>query len=193
MLWTSKAGRVLPDVVAMGLPALPWEWAFAGWITAERCPFESRSVSGAKAAARDVLLQLKLYQLFCNIVGGVISPLLANIALTGMEDVLQKAYTKREGKPALIRYADDFVVLHPTLVGVEKARALVEQWLAGIGLELNPKKTKITHTLRVYEGNVGFDLPLANRAAIPGGENPFGKNRRESEQTPGIPNPYQAQ
>lgn len=39
--------------------------------------------------------------------GGVISPLLANIALYGMEAVLQKAYTYREGKPTLIRYADD--------------------------------------------------------------------------------------
>jgi hypothetical protein len=107
MLTTSKAGRVLPDVVAMGLPALPWEWAFAGGSITERCPVESRSVSGAKAAARDVLLQFKLYQLFCNIVGRVISPLLANIALHGMETAIQKAYTFKEGKPALIRYADD--------------------------------------------------------------------------------------
>ena len=41
--------------------------------------------------------------------GGVISPLLANIALHGMETDLRKVYTEREGKPALIRYADDFV------------------------------------------------------------------------------------
>ena len=41
--------------------------------------------------------------------GGVISPLLANMALHGMEEALQQAYTVKEGKPALIRYADDFV------------------------------------------------------------------------------------
>src|SRR5262250_2770809 len=74
MLTTSNGGRVRPDVVAMGLPALPWEWAFAGGSATERRPVESRSVSGAKAAARDVLLQLKLYHQFCNIVGGVITP-----------------------------------------------------------------------------------------------------------------------
>ena len=90
--------------------------------------------------------------------GGVVSPLLANIALDGMERELQRAYTISEGKPALIRYADDFVVLHPTLKGVEKARKVVEAWLATIGLNLNPKKTKITHTLALHEGNVGFDF-----------------------------------
>ena len=47
------------------------------------------------------------------------------------------------------------------LEGVEKARKVVEQWLAPIGLNLNPKKTRITHTLVAYEGNVGFDLPSA--------------------------------
>jgi RNA-directed DNA polymerase len=87
--------------------------------------------------------------------GGVISPLLANIALHGRETDLRKASTKREGKPALIRYADDFVVLHPTLAGVEKAKRIVEAWLAKMGLELKPSKTRITHTL---EGEAGFDF-----------------------------------
>ena len=58
----------------------------------------------------------------------------------------------------LIRYADDFCVLHPTLAGVNKAREIVEEWLKGIGLALSPKKTKITHTLNVHEGSVGFDF-----------------------------------
>ena len=87
--------------------------------------------------------------------GGVISPLLANIALHGMEADLRKAYTEREGKPALIRYADDFVVLHPTLAGVEKAKHIVEEWLAKIRLELKPSKTRLTHSL---EGEAGFDF-----------------------------------
>lgn len=87
--------------------------------------------------------------------GGVVSPLLANIALHGMETALRSAYTEREGKPGLIRYADDFVVLHPTMAGVEKAKRIVEQWLANMGLELKPSKTRITHTL---EGEAGFDF-----------------------------------
>jgi RNA-directed DNA polymerase len=87
--------------------------------------------------------------------GGVISPLLANIALHGMERALQQAYMNKEGKPILIRYADDFVVLHPTRAGVEKAKRMMETWLQGIGLELKPSKTRITHTL---EGEAGFDF-----------------------------------
>jgi RNA-directed DNA polymerase len=87
--------------------------------------------------------------------GGVVSPLLANVALHGMERDLQSAYTKREGKPFLVRYADDFVVLHPTQAGTEKARQLVETWLATMGLELKPSKTRMTHTLH---GEAGFSF-----------------------------------
>jgi RNA-directed DNA polymerase len=41
--------------------------------------------------------------------GGVISPLLANIALHGMEQAAASSYHKKAGNPALIRYADDYV------------------------------------------------------------------------------------
>jgi len=43
--------------------------------------------------------------------GGVISPLLMNVALHGMEQAIVKGYSKRHAveKPLLIRYADDFV------------------------------------------------------------------------------------
>ena len=87
--------------------------------------------------------------------GGVASPLLANIALHGLERDIAKAFTHREEKPSLIRYADDFVVLHPTRAGVEKARQVVERWLRDMGLVLKPSKTRITHTL---EGEAGFDF-----------------------------------
>src|SRR5215469_6341870 len=76
--------------------------------------------------------------------GGVVSPLLANIALHGMENCVTQALTSKEGKPNFVRYADDFVVLHSTLEGVEKAKAVLEAWLQDIGLELKPSKTKIT-------------------------------------------------
>jgi RNA-directed DNA polymerase len=87
--------------------------------------------------------------------GGVVSPLLMNIALDGMEAAVQSAFPHREGKPSLIRYGDDFVVVHPTLQGVEKAKQLVEAWLTRMGRELKPSKTRITHTL---EGDTGFDF-----------------------------------
>ncbi len=90
--------------------------------------------------------------------GGVISPLLANIALHGMETQVAQAFTYREGKPNFVRYADDFVVFHPTEEGVKRAKVVLEAWLKDIGLELKPSKTRITHTLRPYQGVVGFDF-----------------------------------
>ena len=51
--------------------------------------------------------------------GGTISPLLANIALHGMEELIKEKFPRKwKGKkiirpvPALIRYADDFVIIH---------------------------------------------------------------------------------
>ena len=88
--------------------------------------------------------------------GGVISPLLANIALHGMEREVWLAFTHKEGKPALVRYADDFVVFHPTHDGVEKARRVVEKGLKDMGLAWKPEKTRIIHT---WEGErAGFNF-----------------------------------
>jgi RNA-directed DNA polymerase len=97
--------------------------------------------------------------------GGVVSPLLANIALHGMETRI-KTYAeslkgkKRDNKDnlSLIRYADDFVILHHDLKVVLECQEIIKDWLQEIGLELKPSKTKITHTLNEYEGNVGFDF-----------------------------------
>ena len=70
----------------------------------------------------------------------------------------------------------DFVVLHPSLQGVEKARTIVEHWLRGIGLQLSPQKTKITHTLTRYEGHVGFDFLGQTVRQYPVGKTRSGKN-----------------
>lgn len=99
--------------------------------------------------------------------GGVISPLLANIALHGMEErIKQFAETWKNGLSkyknrnsiSLIRYADDFVILHHDLKIVQIAKEIIEDWLNGMGLELKASKTRITHTLDKYDGNVGFDF-----------------------------------
>lgn len=97
--------------------------------------------------------------------GGVISPLLANIALHGMEErikeyarTLKGQKSKNELALRLIRYADDFVILHRKLEVVETCKLIMEEWLEEIGLELNQEKTSITHTLECYEGRVGFDF-----------------------------------
>ena len=80
--------------------------------------------------------------------GGVVSPLLANVALHGLETAVHHCHGKQEWeKPDLIRYADDFVVLHPEYTVIEKAKSSVESWLADMGLTLKPSKTRIVHTL----------------------------------------------
>jgi RNA-directed DNA polymerase len=96
--------------------------------------------------------------------GGVISPLLANIALHGMEErIKQFAETidlkyrgRQQGKRdkrrsiSLIRYADDFVILHEDITVVTRCREIISEWLNGMGLELKPSKTRLAHTLNQY-------------------------------------------
>ncbi|MGD1717090.1 group II intron reverse transcriptase [Dapis sp. BLCC M172] len=104
---------------------------------------------------------------------GVISPLLANIALHGMEKRIKEfaktTYMKWNGKQlspsskaqriTLVRYADDFVILHEDIKVVLQSKAVIQEWLNQIGLELKPEKTKIAQTLEEYEGNKpGFDF-----------------------------------
>ncbi len=89
--------------------------------------------------------------------GGVVSPLLALIALHGLETAITSAFPVRD-RPQVVVYADDFVVLHPTRVGVEKARQIAEEWLGGMGLHLKASKTRIGHTLHALDGQAGFDF-----------------------------------
>jgi len=90
--------------------------------------------------------------------GGVISPLLANIALHGMEQRINQAFPERgiwsKGKQVgrqnaahLIRYADDFVIIHEELAVVQQCQQIITEWLLHLGLELKPSKTRLTHTL----------------------------------------------
>jgi RNA-directed DNA polymerase len=89
--------------------------------------------------------------------GGVISPLLANIALHGLETALAQA-VPRKYKPIVIRYADDLVILCANLEALIKLKAVAEEWLAKMGLRFKPSKTRFTHTLNEHEGRVGFDF-----------------------------------
>jgi RNA-directed DNA polymerase len=70
--------------------------------------------------------------------GGVISPLLANIALNSLDWQLHDAGFR------FVRYADDFVVLGKSETQVKEAHALVEQHLTRLGLTLSAEKTKQT-------------------------------------------------
>jgi len=83
--------------------------------------------------------------------GGVISPVLANIALHGMEAALESRFhvrrnrNRRTGSRVLVRYADDFVALCPTQEDAIKARELLTVWLAERGLTFSEGKTHIVH------------------------------------------------
>jgi len=111
--------------------------------------------------------------------GGVISPLLANIALHGFETAIKNAFPNHitiDGKgysrwqPRVIRYADDFVVIHRKLDVIEKAKEVAEEWLSEMGLELKPNKTRIVHTLHEHDGQVGFDFLGFNVRQFPVGK-----------------------
>lgn len=95
--------------------------------------------------------------------GGVISPILANMALDGMQKALyDRFHTNRLGKEDirfknahkvnLVRYADDFIVTAATKEIAEEAKSIIRSFLKERGLELSEEKTVITHI------DNGFDI-----------------------------------
>ena len=77
--------------------------------------------------------------------GGLISPLLANFVLDGMERVV-KAAAKVKDKVHFVRYADDFVVTGANRELLEqKVKPALTAFLKERGLELSEQKTVITH------------------------------------------------
>jgi RNA-directed DNA polymerase len=71
--------------------------------------------------------------------GGVISPLLANIYLHEFDMAMTKAGL------ALVRYADDWVILSPKKSEAEAALETAAQALERLRLSINPYKTRVTH------------------------------------------------
>jgi RNA-directed DNA polymerase len=126
--------------------------------------------------------------------GGICSPLLANIALHGIEyklmeyiksikikDSAGRSMSKKMKAESLtfIRYADDFLLIHYDLSVVQRCRDLISQWLADIGLELKPEKTRIAHTLHSSlseDGKAGFDFLGYHIRQFPVGKYQSAKN-----------------
>nr|WAK85039.1 hypothetical protein [Amicula sp. isolate GU52X-4 cfCalB7] len=84
--------------------------------------------------------------------GGVISPLLANIALNKIEKILKDAVIQVHGAReckglTVVRYADDIVILHPKLDIKNLCKKELSKFLFTLNLQLNKSKTKIYHTL----------------------------------------------
>ncbi len=104
--------------------------------------------------------------------GGVISPLLSNIALHGMENRI-----KQVKGAALIRYADDFVIFHENLAVLNQCQQIICEWLSQLDLELKPSKTRIVHTLNELDGvKPGFDFLGYNIRQYRVGKHHSGKN-----------------
>ena len=92
--------------------------------------------------------------------GGIISPLLANIALHGMEKALGVKYNNRGelcSNRCLVRYADDFVIFCKSKEDAEKSRNEVNIWLQSRGLELSEEKTTIVHLTEGFDF-LGFNI-----------------------------------
>lgn len=104
--------------------------------------------------------------------GGILSSLLVNIALNGIEEYLSDWIAEilafspgrhRISKPnrrkrlLYVRYADDFVVLHPDKEIIDSVKVLIEEFIRPMGLESHPDKTGITHTfIKIEDQNLGF-------------------------------------
>jgi RNA-directed DNA polymerase len=101
--------------------------------------------------------------------GGIISPVLANMALDGLEqrlrDIFPHDYAHHQARIHFVRYADDFIITGRTRELLdEKVRPAVEQFMRERGLELSQEKTSITHiedgfdflgqNIREYAGKV---------------------------------------
>jgi len=87
--------------------------------------------------------------------GGVISPLLLNVALHGMETAAGARYGAEnhaiKGSPVLIRYADDFVVHCHTRQEALEVKARLATWLTPRGLAFNDDKTKVVSLADGYD------------------------------------------
>ena len=100
--------------------------------------------------------------------GGTISPLLANIALHGLEEYIKSAFPRSKNlgltkeaswQPIVVRYADDLIIMHRNLEELERAKELAQKWLSKMGLKFSTEKTRICHTYHEHDGQKpGFEF-----------------------------------
>jgi len=91
--------------------------------------------------------------------GGIISPVLANMALDGLGAVLEARFGRKNTKASYktkvnyVRYADDFIItgISKELL-INEVKPLIEAFMAERGLQLSQEKTVITHV------SEGFDF-----------------------------------
>ena len=128
--------------------------------------------------------------------GGLISPLLTNIALDGMEDLLVKStikvkyLTKNRGKEywrtktvnkfQFIRYADDFVILSHEKEWIEEVVPLIKEWLKERGLELNQEKTEIRNIREEGFYFLGFHVRQHKGKCLREGSNKYKRKLKKA-------------
>jgi RNA-directed DNA polymerase len=104
--------------------------------------------------------------------GGIISPILANFTLNGIDSLMQDNFKRKwirgEGhsiaitpKVNPVRYADDFVITARTKEIAEEAKELVRKHIAERGLKLSEEKTVITHISNGFDF-LGFNFRKYN-------------------------------
>lgn len=96
--------------------------------------------------------------------GSIISPILCNVALNGLENKIKDANPRFKGISQgvhIIRYADDMIITSRTPENARTNRGIVEEFLEERGLQLNLEKTKITHIKE------GFDFLGFNFKRVP--------------------------
>ena len=153
--------------------------------------------------------------------GGILSPLLANIALAVLDEHFTakwealgpewtRAKRRRAGEPImrLVRYADDFVVMvHGTRDNAEALRGEVSSVLAPMGLRLSEAKTRVCHIderfdflgwriqRRAWRGRTGkrasLHLPVEEGLALGDGQGPVAHSQSETSNTRGPAAPVE--
>lgn len=106
--------------------------------------------------------------------GGIISTLLCNIALNGLENHLLDYVSKLKIKPnpntsrgkitkgqtlGFIRYADDFVIIHENKEIIKLVINETKQWLSSIGLKISEERTKLTKASNSFKF-IGFSITI---------------------------------
>lgn len=109
--------------------------------------------------------------------GGVISPLLANIALHGLENHLKSYVSELPLKPnpssgrgklvkrkalGVVRYADDFVLIHENKQILEMCVIETKRWLSHIGLEISEEKSALRYARGGFNF-LGFQIILVRK------------------------------
>jgi RNA-directed DNA polymerase len=92
--------------------------------------------------------------------GGIMSPTLCNVALNGIERIIKDQNPLKRGiSPGvhIIRYADDMIITGKTQEIVLRNKRILAKFLAERGLELNEKKTVVTHIQKGFDF-LGFHI-----------------------------------